>query len=179
MKVGDILTSIFIIIVFLGLYVSNVLAIGMKKVKDNWPLYRCSPAVMPFASFFGHDVGTNFLQCIQSTQMGYMDYLMLPVNYIIGLISVIAKRIMNDINQVRGFLDKMRNKITGIIQNTFGVFLNIMIGFQKIMISMRDMVNKLVGVMATLMYVLQGALFTMESLWAGIMGQLVRSLGKK
>jgi hypothetical protein len=92
---------------------------------------------------------------------------------------VIAKRIMNDINQVRGFLDKMRNKITGIIQNTFGVFLNIMIGFQKIMISMRDMVNKLVGVMATLMYVLQGALFTMESLWAGIMGQLVRSLGKK
>jgi hypothetical protein len=44
---------------------------------------------------------------------------------------------------------------------------------------MRDMVNKLVGVMATLMYVLQGALFTMESLWAGIMGQLVRSLGKK
>jgi hypothetical protein len=86
---------------------------------------------------------------------------------------------MNDINQVRGFLDKMRNKITGIIQNTFGVFLNIMIGFQKIMISMRDMVNKLVGVMATLMYVLQGALFTMESLWAGIMGQLVRSLGKK
>ena len=60
MKSTDIAFTIFIIVVFLGLYVSNILAIGMKKVKDNWPLYRCSPAVMPFASIFGHDVGGQF-----------------------------------------------------------------------------------------------------------------------
>jgi len=85
MKSTDIIFTIMIIVIFLGLYVANILAIGMKKVKDNWPLYRCSPAVMPFASIFGHDVGDNFMQCIQATQSGYMDYLMMPLNHVMWI----------------------------------------------------------------------------------------------
>lgn len=178
MKVSDILLTIFIIAIFLGLYVSNVLAIGMKKVQDNWPLYRCSPAVMPFAGIFGHDVGTNLMQCIQTTQTSYMDYLMLPLNYVIKLIGMVAKKIVKDIDKIRAFVSQLREKIMRIIQDTFGVLLNILISFQKILIVMRDMVNKIIGIFVTLMYIMQGAMFTMQSMWAGINGQMVRSMKK-
>ncbi len=177
MKVSDILITIIIIIIFLGLYVSNVLAIGIKKVQDNWPVYRCSPTVMPFAGIFGHDVGDNFNQCMQTTQTSYMEYLMLPMNYILKLVGNVASKIVSDINSVRGVMDRLRNQVMSIIQNTFGVLLNIVIGFQKIIISLRDLINKLVGVVMTLLYILQGAMFTMQSLWNGINGSLVRSLG--
>jgi hypothetical protein len=146
MKAADIAFTILIIVVFLGLYLSNILAIGMKKVKDNWPLYRCSPAVMPFAKFFGHDVQDNFMQCIQTTQSSYMDYLMMPLNHV------------------------------SIFKNIFGIFNNIIIGFQRIIIAMRDLVNKLAGIFSTLMFVLSGAMMVMKSLWGGIFGQMVRSL---
>jgi len=43
---------------------------------------------------------------------------------------------------------------------------------------MRDLVNKLAGIFATLMFVMSSALMVMKSLWGGIFGQMVRSLGR-
>jgi hypothetical protein len=43
---------------------------------------------------------------------------------------------------------------------------------------MRDLVNKLAGIFATLMFVMQSALLVMQSLWGGIFGQMVRSLSR-
>lgn len=178
MKSADIIFTIIIIVVFLGLYLSNILAIGMKKVKDNWPLYRCSPAVMPFASLFGHDVGDNFMQCVQVTQSSYLEYLMLPLNHVISLVGSVATKIVKDTENVRRFIGSLRGKILSVIKNIFGVFSNILIGFQRIIISMRDLVNKLAGIFATLMFVMSSALMVMQSLWGGIFGQMVRSLGR-
>jgi hypothetical protein len=179
MKSTDIAFTIIIIVIFLGLYLANILAIGMKKVKDNWPLYRCSPSIMPFASIFGHDVGDNFMQCIQATQSGYMDYLMMPLNHVISLVGSVATKIVKDTENIRKFIGGLRDKIMGVFKNIFGIFNNIIIGFQRIIIAMRDLVNKLAGIFATLMFVMSSALMVMKSLWGGIFGQMVRSLGKK
>jgi hypothetical protein len=66
----------------------------------------------------------------------------------------------------------------GLVKNIFGVFSNILIGLQKIIIALRDMINKLVAIFATLMFILQGSLYTMQSMWGGVFGQMVRSLGR-
>ena len=36
MRTVDLLNSIFIIIVFIVLYVANILAIGKKNIENNW-----------------------------------------------------------------------------------------------------------------------------------------------
>ena len=178
MKSIDIVFTIMIVVVFLGLYIANILAIGMKKVKDNWPLYRCSPAIMPFAKLFGHDVGDNFMQCIKSTQSSYMSYLMIPLTLVISLVGSVAGKIVKDTESIRSFIGGLRDKIMGLVKNIFGVFSNILIGLQKIIIALRDMINKLVAIFATLMFILQGSLYTMQSMWGGVFGQMVRSLGR-
>ena len=81
MKTSDLLNSIFIIAVFIGLYVANILAIGKKNIEKNWPIYRCSPLVMPFANMFGHDTMKNFTYCIQTMQTDFMGPFLAPSNY--------------------------------------------------------------------------------------------------
>jgi len=176
MKTSDITLSIFIILIFIVLYVFNVLSVGIQKIKDDWPQYRCNPIVMPFASVFGYDPMSNFSFCIQNMMSSYMGYLMQPIKYSFSVLGNISKDINDALTGVRAFFNNIRNYITNIIQTVFGVFLNILIEFQRVTINIKDIFAKLIGILATLMYVLEGTVDTMESAWDGPPGQLVRAL---
>ena len=67
--------------------------------------------------------------------------------------------------------------IQSIIQNIFGVFSNLIIEFQKILIAIRDMVGRIIGILMVIMYVMDGSIKTMRSMWNGPPGDLVRSIG--
>lgn len=176
MKSSDITLSIVIIIIFVLLFMVNILSVGIKNIQDNWPTYRCNPVVMPFASVFGQDPGSNFTYCIQTMQSSYMDYILQPVNYNLSSVANIGGIITEAMDSARAFINNLRNFITEIIQNVFGVFLNILIEFQRIMVDIKDMVAKLVGILATLMYTVEGSMYTMQSTWNGAPGQIVRAL---
>uniref|UniRef100_A0A6C0HGA5 Hedgehog/Intein (Hint) domain-containing protein n=1 Tax=viral metagenome TaxID=1070528 RepID=A0A6C0HGA5_9ZZZZ len=176
MKTSDITLSFIIFIIFIGLYVFNVLSVGIKKVTEDWPNYRCNPTVMPFASIFGHDPVSNFTYCIQNMQTNYMGYLMQPLQYNFNVLGDLGSQMTTAINDVRAFFNNIRNFITDIIQKIFGVFLNILIEFQRLTINIKDLFGKLIGIMGTLMYTLSGSIMTMKSVWAGPPGQLARAL---
>jgi len=65
-----------------------------------------------------------------------------------------------------------------IVQGIFGVFLNIIIEFQRNIINIKDLFGKLVAILATFIYILSGSIMTMNSAWKGPPGQLVRSVSK-
>lgn len=176
MKTSDLSITIFILIIFVLLFVFNILSVGLKKIKEEWPLYRCNPAVMPFATVFGEDTSKNFTYCIQNMQTNYMSYLMQPMMYNLNIMGSIGANITKTINDVRAFFDKIRTFITSIVGSVFAVFLNILIEFQRITISVKDLFAKLIGIMATLLFTLDGSIMTMNSTWAGPPGELVRAL---
>ena len=177
MKTSDLLSAIFIIIVFIGLYVLSFLVIGTKYIQDNWPLYRCNPSVMPFSSMFGHDTGENFTYCIQNMQTDYMGYLLEPVNYMTSIAEEGLGDIGGSLNYLRQLFSHIRESITGIVTGIFGVFLNMLVEFQKITMGIKDLMGKTVGILTTLLYVVDGTVMTMQSGWDGPPGQLVRSIG--
>jgi uncharacterized protein YaaR (DUF327 family) len=176
MKTSDLSITIFIILIFIILYIFNILAVGINKIKEDWPVYRCNPAVMPFASVFGHDTVSNFTYCIQTMQGNYMSYLMQPLQYNLSVISDIGKNLTTSLNNVRAFFNNIRNFITDIVKSIFSVFLNILIEFQRLTMNIKDLFNKLIGIMVTLMYTLNGSVMTMNSAWSGPPGQLTRAL---
>jgi hypothetical protein len=176
MKTSDITLSIFIILIFIVLYVFNVLSVGIQKIKDDWTQYRCNPIIMPFASVFGYDTTSNFSFCIQNMMSSYMGYLMQPVQYSFSVLGNISKDINDALTGVRAFFNNIRNYIQNTIESIFGVFLNILIEFQRVTINIKDIFGKLIGILATLMYTLEGTVDTMESAWSGPPGQLVRAL---
>ena len=176
MKATDIFLTIFIIVVFAMLLMVNILSVGIKNIEDNWPTYRCNPMVLPFAGIFGQDAVQNFTFCVQSMQSNYMDFLLRPLTYNLDVIGNIGAELTGSINSMRAFINNLRGFITDMMQNVFGVFLNILVEFQRILMDVKDMIGKMTGILMALLYTVSGSITTMQSVWNGPPGQLVRAL---
>lgn len=158
-----------------GIYIAGVFYFSqLADIKANWPLYRCNPMYMPLAD----DPESNFTYCIQSMQSDYMGYLLQPLTFVTSSITDILGSFLGEINMVRAMFNKIRGFISSIIESVFGVFLNLVIEFQKITIGIKDLIGKTIGIMVSLMYILDGSIKTMNSTWSGPPGQMVRALGK-
>ena len=175
-KFATYLQMLLIIAYYVGLDVAVFALIYICGVKDNWPLFKCSPIYMMTASFFGYDTETNFQQCIQTMQSGYMSVLMEPANYVMSVTTGAIGGLTSSLNDVRDFMNNFRVSLTGNIQNIFGVFLNMLVQIQVMVIKMKDMMAKNIGIMTTLLYTMDTSVQTMENTWAGPIGKVVRAL---
>jgi len=146
----------------------------LAEIKANWPLYRCNPMYMPLAD----DINENFIFCVQSMQIDFMGYLLQPITFITSAITSMLGEFLGTIQNIRAMFDKIRTFFTSIIESIFGVFLNLIIEFQRIIIGIKDLIGKTIGIMVSLMYTMDGSIKTMHSVWNGPPGQLVRALGK-
>lgn len=168
------LNFIYVQVIFIVQILAIYYFISLKQIQDNWPLYRCNPMYMPLSK----NIQQDFVYCVQNMQSSFMGYLLQPLTYVTTLLSSLGGEFMTIVNNVREMFNKIRNFITSIIQSVFGVFLNLVIEFQKITIGIKDMIGKMIGIMVTLMYVMDGSVKTMQSTWNGPPGQLVKALGR-
>jgi hypothetical protein len=109
--------------------------------------------------------------------MNMMGFLLQPLNYMISSLTSISGGFSDAINKIREMFSSIRNFVSEIIENVFGVFLNLIVEFQKIIISIKDMVGKMIAIVVSIMYILDGSIKTMNSTWRGPPGQLVKALG--
>jgi hypothetical protein len=167
------LNLIYVNLGFLAQITIMVYFKSVLEIKENWPLYRCNPPYWVFSE----NISEDFTYCVQNTQMNMMGYLLQPFNYMIKSLSTAGSRISESVNKSRGMISSIRSFVSQIIENVFGVFLNMIVEFQKIIISIKDMVGKMIGIVITIMYVLDGSIKTMNSAWSGPPGQLVKSIG--
>lgn len=158
-----------------AIYIAGVFYFNqIAQIKANWPLYRCNPMYM----FLADDLEENFTYCVQNMQTSFMGYLLQPLTFITSSLTTMLGGFMADIQNIRAMFNKIRTFFTSIIQSVFGVFLNLIIEFQRITIGIKDLIGKTIGIMVSLMYVMDGSIKTMNSTWNGPPGQLVRALGK-
>ena len=176
MKTNDTALTVIIIIIFLLLYIFNFLVVGIQRIKDNWPEYRCQPLVMPFARIFGHNSRENFGFCIQNMQKGFLGPLLRPLNFNVSLLSDITSGLSGNLNSTRDFLKDFRISSGSTFQNIFSSIFNITVEIQRVFLNIKDTVGKLVGIMTTVLYTLDGSIMTMTSAWNGPPGQLVKAL---
>jgi hypothetical protein len=146
----------------------------VAQIKAQWPLYRCNPLYMPLAD----SMEENFVYCVQSMQTNFMGHLLQPLTFITSSLGGVLGGFVGEINDIRAMFDKIRTFISDTIQSIFGVFLNLVIEFQRITMGIKDLIGKTIGVMVSLMYIMDGSIKTMNSTWNGPPGQLVRTLGK-
>lgn len=142
------------------------------EIKKNWPEYRCNPIYMPLSD----DIASDFTYCVQTTQINLMGYLLQPLTYLISNLSNIGEEFNVNINGIRSMFDVVRTFIGSIIENVFSVFSNIVIEFQVVTIGIKDMMGKLIAILVTFLYMMDGANKTMNSAWNGPPGQLVKAL---
>ena len=173
---GDIMLSVLIISIFASLQLFNIMAIGIKNIKDNWSLYKCNPIFIPFASVFGHDPGKTFTFCMQNMNMNFMTYLLDPLQYLLNNIADEGEYITKHFGGMLGLSTGIITAFRNILVDGWAALLNLYVIIHQIIIKTRDTFNKLIGVITSILYILGGLQYTATSVWAGPIGGFTRAV---
>ena len=152
----------------LALYYFGLLA----DVRKDWAKYRCNPLFMPLSE----NLEKDFVHCVQTTQSSFMGYILEPIHYIINTLTKTTGSHSDALQDIRKVISNVRTFIESVAKQIFGVFLNIIVEFQKIINNIENLVGRLLGIMVTLMYLLDGSTKTMKSYWNGPPGEMTRDL---
>ena len=144
-----------------------------QMIRSNWIAYRCNPAYMPFAGTimkpndaFSDQMQyteVNFEYCIQNDLKSISATFMDPVYYTQSVVTSMLSGIANALNDMRTLINNIRDAVSSIIADIMSRILNIMQPVVLLLLSMRDMMGKIQGIMTTSLYTLLGAYDTMQS----------------
>ena len=142
-------------------------------IRNNWVKYRCNPAYMPFAGMimtpndsFNDQIkyaNVNFEHCTQNVLKDISAAFIDPIYYAQSVITSILHGIVNVLNDIRTLINNIRHALSSIIADIMGRILNVMQPVVMMMISARDMMGKIQGIMTASLYTLYGTYQTILS----------------
>jgi hypothetical protein len=166
-------------VVTIGSIIAALYLFGLSRLdflKKNWVQYRCDPLYMPMAGFIGEDVVKNFTQCTMKGFNDYLGFVMDPVMYEIGIVTDGVSEIADSMNAMRGTMASVRGGFIGIIGTVYGKIQNTMSQTQYIVIRMRTLMARIVGVLMSFVYVFYGGMESGTSVMNGPIGKTVQML---
>ena len=166
--------TVIILIILFNIVVTLFSNISDIKKPENWPKYRCNPMYM----YLADNIEDNFIYCIQNMQSSFLGFQLQPLTSITSSITDSLGNFMTEINSIRAMINKIRTFFSSITSDIFTVFINLVIEFKKITIGIQDLIGKNVGIVMSMLYIMDGGIKTGGSAWNGPPGQIVRSLGK-
>lgn len=164
------------------IFLTPIITIGsfdsIEEIKKNWPSLRCNPANLIYYPLVSENMSADVNACINTTMRGSMGKMLQPLTYVYELLGNLGGQLNDQLQDLRQMFAFVRDAISQIVQSIFGIFLNLVIQFQSSMLTLKDIVAKVVGVFTVLLYTLDGSVLLMESGWNGVPGQMVRAMGK-
>jgi len=166
--------------------VSTLVAIGaslymfalnnIKDLKDNWAEYRCNPAYMPLAGLVGQDPFKNFNDCTMKSFQDYTGFVVDPIMSQFSTMTSIVTEISDSMDSMRSMMADTRKGFLGIVGTVFGKIQNLMSQFQYIIIRMRTLMARLVGIMMSFVYIFTTGANTGSSVLNGPIGKTMNFL---
>lgn len=72
------------------------------EIKANWAEYQCSPSVMPFAKFYGHDLNATINFCMQQAVKEHAPGVVEPIYKAIGAVAMTVDGVFTKAEAVEG-----------------------------------------------------------------------------
>jgi len=182
---GGSVLSLFLItaIVFL-LCVYCYAKTNIKPIVDDWPNQRCKPYYIPFAGFITKPANVsatdytleNFNYCSQNILSSITGYMLQPLTFVTGILNSVVSQLSGDINSARGMFYKIRTLGQTITQEVMGRLMNIMVPLQQIIISVKDMIAKIQGILTAALFTLLGTYYSLQALMGSIAELIIKIL---
>lgn len=180
---SDWVQSIFIVVMFSMFLMVDAFNGGVRSVQENWNMYRCNPVMMPFAGQFapkGSTLSTqdNFSYCVQNMMSNFAPAFTQPFAHLQNM----TVDMMGSINDSTGASLSQSSwfsfSVTNIFKNVYNVFLNIVVEFTILTNKLLDAQGKISAIITTLLYIVTAVQYTFESMWNGIPGKMIQTIGK-
>ena len=174
---GGSLVMFIIISIVLCLIVSYCyIMMNIKPIVDDWPNQRCKLNIIPIAGYINrpegvsaHDYTTqNLNYCLQNITAGTAGTAIEPLTFITNMFQNALNSISNEIQSIRAMFDKIRTMFSNISQEIMGRILNVTIPLQQIVITFKDLINKVQGTMTAGLSMLLGSYYTIKALLGAI-----------
>jgi len=139
----------------------------LDHIKKNWSQYRCNPIYMPVAGMVGDDPFSNFTKCTMKGFHDYAGFIMDPIVQEFDVVNDTIDEIGGAMADMRSMLSSTRGGFMGIIGSVFGKLQNTMSSIQYIIIRMRTLMARLVGVMMSFVMIFYTGMETGQSVING------------
>jgi hypothetical protein len=168
----DIIKVCIVIFLFMSTITYFQIQNKLQEVKHDWPEYRCRPDVMPFAGWINapDDVAPldytkqNFMECSANSTKGVFEKPMTMVYAGFNVVMNIFKKILEVIEVLRLFLNKIRDTLKELFLSILNRIQNIIIPVQVMLIKLVDFFEKIKGILATFLLTFVGVLWSFYSL---------------
>jgi hypothetical protein len=138
-------------ILFSG-FVLVLLGSSTKEIADNWPKYRCSPSVMPFAGFYGHDTGENFQFCIKNIFEGQADSLLGPFGAVLATFIGTLSTLIESANSMRIQMATLVGGVSNITSDLQDRITQVMFRVQITATRMKMLIGRLFATFYSMIY---------------------------
>jgi hypothetical protein len=171
---------ILLVILFVAVSYVTVMR-NIQPIKDDWVNQRCKPQVIPFAGLINKPAdmsvtdftGKNFTDCMQNILIGITGEAVQPITYMTLAIREVFEAIAETIQYIRTILSSIRSNMTSIAQEILGRVANIMVPIQQILISFKDAMNKVKGVLTAGLYTALGSYFALKAMLGAIVQMII------
>ena len=160
-------------------YLANV-----ESIKNNWIENRCKLSIIPFAGWINAPDGMtpheytsqNFTFCVQNMVTTFTQYLLLPIQFIISIVTNFFALLAEAVNNIRERINILKQTITNLVNEIYNRIVNVIIPFNVIFIKFADIMGKIKGVLATMMYSILGVYYTIKSTMGVILDFIIAIL---
>ena len=129
----------------------------MNELKTSWNLHRCNPIVMPFAGYIVPKPGQtktetafeNFNYCVYQDINSVFSIIMMPFEFVLFLTIQFLQVTIESIKQTILLLAWIRDQLGEIFKKYYDQILNFIIPVIEMSMYMRDMLDKMNGVLIT------------------------------
>lgn len=178
MRLSDILHSFIIIFLFIALAFASVLIIQVEEIRNNWNEYKCNPMVVPFAGYFGYDSASTFAECVKDIQFDHMGTILTPLTGVLRNMGGAIENAVTSITQIQGRMNDIVGNSVGMFGNVFGIFGSAMVNVRGLMEKMKDTFMKIIGVVVTIVYMVDTGVQTGSSAINGPIGKSLEFIDK-
>jgi hypothetical protein len=143
---------ILLILVAFGIVFGLNKLIDIKKIKENWGENRCSPLIMPFASFFGHDTSENFQFCMGKIFNNFSTPFFGSIGSIFGQFTELLQSIFNSVNSIRTIIASLGGGINVIFQEFTERISNFFFKLRLSAIRLKALFARMYAILFSVMY---------------------------
>tara|TARA_A100001011_G_scaffold362416_2_gene411323 strand:+ start:3958 stop:5541 length:1584 start_codon:yes stop_codon:yes gene_type:complete len=169
---GSVTSAILILGAFTMLCSYLCIRVYSKPIRDNWPDYKCNPAIIPFAGIIHNkapnEVGiytaANFEECSHTILEKIVIIFTKPIYSILDTIVKVFKIMAAEVRTIKNKLLDFLNMITGFNINISGKLANVVLGIQKYLMNIKDTIDRTSTALATFLRVILGINFAYQSI---------------
>ena len=181
---GSVFMTILILFIFFLIHVYFWVRSMAQPIRDNWPVHRCSPHVMPFAglimdhpeeSAFDY-TGNNFSQCLRTIGFSIGSISMDPFKSLVAVMDDMFQEAITAMSNVTSTMTNSRSSFVNIFDTIFAQISAVSVETQTIFINLKDALNKVQGVLVTTLFTGLGVFDTISTALSGIWKLVVIAL---